>query len=314
MLSYIVKRLGLSLAILLTVLLSLFALIYVVPGDPATIALGPRASEAQKVAFREKMGIDQPLLVRAARYLTQLSHGDLGTDVLTQRPVGDLVFGVLPKTLTLAVVGLGWAALIGIPLGCCSAHKPNGWVDRLVGVLSTSVIALPSFLVAIYALVVFAVMLKWLPAIGAGNADDPGDQLRHLLLPALAVGLPWVGYIARLLRAALLEVLQDNHVRTYRAFGISDARIMLRFALPIALVPVIAVLGVGLGNLLSGAVLVEVVFARPGLGSLAQDAIQSRNFPILLGTVLVTTMLYIVANLLADIAVALLDPRVRQEL
>jgi peptide/nickel transport system permease protein len=243
----------------------------------------------------------------------QLAQGDLGTDILSRQPVLNLVSSALPKTVILAVAGLGWAAIIGIPLGCWSALKPDGWVDRLTGIVSTSVIALPSFLVAIYALVIFAVGLRWFPAIGAGEEGDLGDQLNHLVLPAFAVGVGWVGYIARLVRAALLDTLQDNHVRTYRAFGISDMRIALRFALPIAIVPVIAVLGVGLGNLLSGAVLVEVVFARPGLGSLAHDAVTTRDFPVLLGTVVVTTALYVIANLATDVIAALLDPRIQQE-
>lgn len=313
MAGYFLKRLGLSVAILLTAVIALFCLIYVVPGDPATIALGPRASAEQKQAFREKMGLDQPMVMQAMRFVGQLAQGDLGTDILTKRPVADLVGSALPRTVILALVGMGWAILLGIPLGVWSAMKPDSWTDRIIGVLSTSVIALPSFVVAIYALVVFAVILKWLPAIGAGEAGDYGDQARRLILPAIAVGIGWVGYIARLVRAAMLDTLQENHIRTYRAFGVSDLRIALRYALPIAVVPVIAVLGVGMGSLLSGAVLVEVVFARPGLGSLAQDAVMSRNFPVLLGTVVVTTALYVVANLIADMAAAMLDPRIRQE-
>lgn len=310
---YLLKRLGLASAILVTAVLALFCLIYVVPGDPATIALGPRASAEQKEAFRQKMGLDQSMVMQAARFVGQLAQGDLGTDIVTQRPVADLVGAALPRTIVLALVGMGWAIVLGIPLGVWSAMRPDSWTDRIIGLVSTSVIALPSFVVAIYALVVFAVILKWLPAIGAGEAGDYGDQARRLILPAVAVGIGWVGYIARLVRAAMLDTLQENHIRTYRAFGISDLRIALRYALPIAVVPVIAVLGVGMGSLLSGAVLVEVVFARPGLGSLAQDAVMSRNFPVLLGTVVVTTALYVVANLIADMAAALLDPRIRQE-
>jgi peptide/nickel transport system permease protein len=311
--SYLLRRLGLSLAILVTAVLALFSLIYVVPGDPATIALGPRATVEQKVVFRERMGLDQPLIVQAVRFVTQLAQGDLGTDILTKRPVIDLVASALPKTVTLAIVGLGWAIILGVPLGVWSAMRPDSWTDRLIGIFATSVIALPAFLIAIYALVIFAVMLGWLPAIGAGEAGDYGDQARRLILPAFAVGVGWVGYIARLVRAAMLETLNENHVRTYRAFGVSDLRIALRYVLPISMVPVVAVLGVGMGSLLSGAVLVEVVFARPGLGSLAHDAVMSRNFPVLLGTVVVTTALYVVANLIADVVAALLDPRIRQE-
>lgn len=313
MLGYVLRRCLLATGVLLFAVLFLFSLIYVVPGDPAAIALGPRASAEQREVFRERMGLDKPMVEQAFRFVVQIAQGDLGTDILTRRPVIDLVGAALPKTILLALTGLGWAALLGIPLGCWSAMQPNGWVDRLTGLFSTGIIALPSFLVAIYSLVIFAVGLKWLPAIGAGEPGDLPDQLVHLILPAFAIGVGWLGYIARLVRAALLETLQENHVRTYRAFGVSDLRITLRYALPIALVPVIAVLGVGLGSLLSGAVLVEVVFARPGLGSLANAAVKARNFPVLLGTVVVTTGLYVVANLATDVIAALLDPRIRQE-
>nr|WP_237351978.1 ABC transporter permease [Rhizobium sp. ACO-34A] len=311
--SYVIRQACLSAGVLLTAIIILFSLIYLVPGDPATIALGPRATEAQKEIFRQSMGLDRPVPVQAMHFVGNLLKGDLGTDLLTRQPVLVLVAAALPKTLVLALTGLGWSILLGIPLGCVSALRPNGWTDRVIGLFSTSVIALPSFLLAIYSLIIFSVTLGWLPAMGAGDAGDLKDQLMHLILPAFAVGLGWVGYIARLVRASLLETLQENHIRTYRAFGISDARIALRFALPIAMIPVVAVIGVGLGNLLSGAVLVEVVFSRPGLGSLAHEAVTSRNSPVLVGTVLVTTLLYVSANLATDLIAALLDPRIRKE-
>ncbi len=313
MASYLTRRLLLAVAVLLVALLLLFLLIYAVPGDPATIALGPRATEAQKELFRHQMGLDQPLFTQALRFLLLLAEGDFGTDIISQRPVAQLVFSALPLTVLLAVVGLGWAALLGIPLGIWAALRRNSWVDRLIGILSTSVVALPAFLTAIYGLILFSVTLRWFPAIGAGEPGDLGDQLYHLVLPAFAVGVAWVGYIARLVRVAMLETLAENHVRTYRTFGLSERRIALSFALPIAVVPVISVLGVGMGNLLSGAVLVEIVFSRPGLGSLAYQAVISRNFPVLLGSVVVTTALYVVANFLADLCVALLDPRVAEK-
>lgn len=314
MLYYLLKRIGLAIAILTMVLAGVFSLIYVIPGDPATIALGPRATEAQKQEVRESMGLDQPLIVQAGRFAVRMLQGDLGNDVLNGRPVSGLIAAALPNTVNLAVFGLGWAVLLGIPLGCWSAMRPNGIADKVVGIFSTSVIALPSFVVAIYALLLFAVTLRWLPAIGAGEPGDFGSQARHLILPAFSVGIVWVGYVARLVRVSLLDVLKENHVRTFRAFGLSDTLITLRYALPIAMIPVISVLGVGIGSMLSGTVFVEIIFARPGLGLMAYDAVMTRNYPVVLGTVLVTTALYVVANLLTDLAVALIDPRVRQEL
>ncbi|MDT0684330.1 ABC transporter permease [Roseicyclus sp. F158] len=313
MTTYLLRRFALGLCVLIVSMLLLFVLIYAVPGDPASIALGPRASEAQKAFFREQMGLDQPLAMQAASFLWNLLHGDFGTDILSQRPVADLVFAALPRTVTLAVVGVIWAAAIGTPLGIWAALRPNTFIDWLIGVISTSVVALPAFLMAIYALILFAVMLNWFPAIGAGEPGDLLDQLHHLALPAFAIGVAWVGYIARLVRVSMLETLAQPHVRTYRSFGVSDLRIALRYVLPIAVVPVISVLGVGIGNLLSGAVLVEVVFSRPGLGSLAYDAVLSRNFPVLLGAVVVTTGLYVLANFLADALIAYLDPRLAEK-
>ena len=313
MASYFLRRLLLGAAVMLVAMTMLFLLIYAVPGDPATIALGPRASEIQKEFFRQRMGLDQPLIAQALHFLWALAHGDLGTDILSQRPVSQMVLSALPKTLFLAIFGLGWAALVGVPLGIWAAMRPNTWIDRIIGLVSTSVVALPAFLTAIYGLILFSVQLQWFPAIGAGQPGDPGDQFHHLVLPAFAVGLAWVGYIARLVRVSMLETLAEPHVRTYRSYGISDFRIALRCVLPIAIVPVISVLGVGMGNLLSGAVLVEVVFSRPGLGSMAYDAVISRNFPVVLGSVVVTTALYVVANFLADMAIALLDPRLAEK-
>jgi peptide/nickel transport system permease protein len=183
--------------------------------------------------------------------------------------------------------------------------------DRLVGVLSVAVIAVPSFVVAIYALLIFAVSLRWLPAIGAGEPGDLGDQIVHLILPSIAVGLGWVGYIARMVRASMLEVLEAQHIRTARAFGLPDNQITYQYALTIAILPTITLLGVGIGQMLSSAVFAEIVFARPGVGKLVYDAILTRNYPLVTGAVLVTTVLFVLINLIADLIVGALDPRVR---
>jgi peptide/nickel transport system permease protein len=308
MIAYALRRACLSVAILLVTVTALFCLIYVVPGDPATVALGPRATAEQKADFRAQMGLDRPLVAQLGGFLERIATGDLGQDVVTGQHVSDLVFSALPNTAALALAGVLWAAIAGIALGCWSGLHPNGWADQVIGFLATAVIAVPTFVVAIYALLVFSVTLRWFPAIGAGADGDLWGQLDHLVLPAFAVGLGWVGYLARLVRASMLEVLAENHVRTYRAFGVPELRVAFRFALPIAIVPVISVLGVGLGNLLSGAVLTEIVFNRPGLGRLAYDAVISRNFPIVTGTVIVSASLYLVCNLCADLLVASLSP------
>ncbi|MDE0279644.1 MAG: ABC transporter permease [Gammaproteobacteria bacterium] len=311
---YSLKRLGLAVAIVSVAMLLLFTMIYLIPGDPAAVALGPRATEAMREALRIKMGLDQPVWIQFWNFFVNAWQGDLGNEVLSDRPVAKVVMEQLPATLALIAGGMVWSVALGIPLGCWTAVKRGGMADRIVGVFSVAVIAVPSFVVAIYALLIFAVTLRWLPAIGAGEPGDLGDQLVHLILPSLAVGIGWVGYIARLVRASMLEVLEASHIRTARAFGLPDRQVTYRYALTIAILPTVTLLGVGIGQMLSSAVFAEIVFARPGVGKLVYDAILTRNYPLVTGAVLVTTVLFILINLIADLVVGYLDPRVRSRL
>ncbi|MDD9822554.1 MAG: ABC transporter permease [Gammaproteobacteria bacterium] len=311
---YAVKRLGLAVAIVSVAMLLLFALIYLIPGDPAAVALGPLATESMREALRVKMGLDQPVWIQFWNFFINAWQGDLGREVLSERAVATVVMEQLPYTLALIAGGMLWSIALGIPLGCWAAVKRGSLADRIVGLLSVAVIAVPSFVVAIYALLIFAVALRWLPAIGAGEPGDWQDQLSHLVLPSLAVGLGWVGYIARMVRASMLEVLQAAHIRTARAFGLPERQITYRYALAIAILPTVTLLGVGIGQMLSSAVFAEIVFARPGVGKLVYDAILTRNYPLVTGAVLVTTALFVLINLLADLIIGGLDPRVRSRL
>ena len=311
---YTLRRIGLAVLIISVAMALLFGMIYLVPGDPASIALGPRATPEMKAALKIKMGLDQPLPIQFFRFFRNVLQGDLGIDVWSNRSVTTIVLEQLPHTLMLAALGLGWAVFIGIPMGCYSAIRRNSVLDKVTGIFSVSMIAIPSFVVAIYSLLVFAVWLRWLPAIGAGEPDDPVDQFRHLLLPSLAIGLGWVGYLARLVRASMLEVLGENYIRTARAFGLPDRVIVYRYALKLAILPTVSLLGVGIGNLLSGAVFAEIVFARPGIGKLIFDAVITRNYPVVMGSVLVTIGLFVTATLISDLVAAWLDPRVRASL
>ena len=314
MLLYALKRLALGAAIVSVAMAALFAMIYVVPGDPASVALGPRATPEMVEALRARMGLDQPILTQFWRFYSGAWQGDLGMEVLSNRPVIAVVMEQLPYTLALIAGGIGWSVALGIPLGCLAAVRRGSWADRIVGVLSVAVIAVPSFVVAIYALLIFSVTLRWLPAIGAGEPGDLGDQLVHLILPSIAVGLGWVGYIARLVRASMLEVLESSHIRTARAYGLTEGRIVYRYALPLAILPTITLLGIGVGQMLSSAVFAEIVFARPGIGKLVYDAILTRNYPVVTGAVLVTTVFFVLVNVLADLLIGALDPRVRRSL
>jgi peptide/nickel transport system permease protein len=314
MLLYALRRCGLAIVILTITMIMLFGMVYLVPGDPASIALGPRATQAMKDALRVRMGLDQPIIIQLWHFFIAVLHGDLGLDVWSNRSVTAIVFEALPYTLALTFFGIGWAILLGVPMGAYSAVNRNSIPDKLVGILSVSAIAIPSFIVAIYSLLIFAVTLQWLPAIGAGPEGDWPVELKYLLLPSFSIGLGWVGYIARLVRASMLEVMGENHVRTARAFGLPERQIVYRYALRIAILPTVALLGVGIGNLLSGAVFAEIVFVRPGVGKLTYDAVITRNYPVVMGSVLVTTALYILCTLLSDLAAAYLDPRVRASL
>lgn len=310
---YLARRLLLAVAIVVLAVTLLFVMIHSVPGDPAAIMLGPRATPELIAALHEKMGLDQPLPVQIVTFFGDLLRGDMGTDVFTQRPVSQIVFGQLPYTITLILTAIAWAALVGIPLGCYSAIRRNTLIDKVTGVLSVSTIAIPSFVMALYALLIFAVLLGWLPAIGAGEGSL-WDYVRHLILPAFAVGVGWVGYISRIVRASMLEILGENHVRMARAYGLPERWIVFRYALPLAILPTVTVLGVGMAHLLSAAVFAEVVFARPGIGALIVNAVDARNYPIVMGTVLVTTGLFVISTTIADLINAMLDPRVRESL
>ncbi len=314
MLNYAIKRILLAVLILFVVMLAMYAMVFLVPGDPASLALGPRATPELKRQLTERMGLDQPLLIQIYRFFYNAFTGDLGYDVWSKRPVLDEIAEVFPNTLLLGVIAMVWALVLGIVLGCLAVIYRGTFMDRFLGILSVSMISIPSFVVAIYALLIFAVWLQWVPAIGAGEAGDVWSQLRAVLLPAFAIGISWVGYLARMVRASMLEVMGANHIRTARAFGLPERRIVFKYALRIAIIPTISVIAVGLGSILSSAVFVETVFTRPGIGTLITAAVQKRNFPVVMGTVLVMTAFYLAVVTLADLLIAKLDPRVRDVL
>lgn len=289
-------------AVLLGAVALLFVLTLFIPGDPARVLLGPRATPELIASFTHEMGLDQPVLTRFAAYIGHLAQLDLGTDVVSGRKVLTMVAEVLPATLSLAAAAMGLALLIGIPLGCYAGSNPGSRGDRALALLSVSFIAVPNFVVAILLLIVFSRWLGWLPVLGGGNTG--------LILPAISLAVGWIGYIARLLRSSLLEVLGADHIRTLRAYGVPGRRVVGRYALKLAAIPVAAVIGLGIGRLLGGAIFTEIVFARAGLGTLVFDAIGSRDYPVIQGSVLVVVALFTAANLIVDFLLMWLDPRV----
>lgn len=314
MTAFVARRIALGVVILSIVSVMLFLMLHMIPGDPTVVALGPRSTPEMREAFRQMMGLDRPLIEQIGSYLVRLSHFDLGEDVWSKRPVTDIVLEVLPYTVALAFSSFVWAVGLGTWLGCTAVIHHGRWPDWLIGVFSVGMVAVPSFVVALYSLLIFAVALNWLPAIGAGEPGDIGGQLRALILPSFAIGIGWVGYVARIIRAAMIEAMGEAHVRTLRAFGVGDGRIIYFYALKQAFLSALPVIAIGFGGLLTGSVFAEIVFTRPGLGKLTYDAVMSRNYPLVMGTVLVTCALYVTCMIVADIAAALLDPRVRSAL
>jgi peptide/nickel transport system permease protein len=300
-----------TLAVLAAAMLLLFALTLAIPGDPATALLGPRATPAAIAAITAEMGLDRPVPVRLWRFMIVLARGQFGTDIVSGRPIGSMIAEVLPFTLALAGAAIALALALGVPAGIYAAARPGGLADRVLALGSVALVAVPNFVVALALLLLFSLVLHVLPVEGAGAPGDPLDQLRHLVLPTLAVGLGWIGYVARLVRASLIEVLAQPYIRTARAFGIGRARILWVLALRNAAIPSLAAIGVGFGRLLGGAVFAEIIFARPGLGSLIFDAIEARNYPVVQAGVFVAILLFVAANLAVDALFLWLDPRLR---
>mgnify|MGYP003119247376 CR=1 FL=1 len=312
MLFYTAQRLVLSVVIVMVAVSILKLMLHVVPGDPAVLVLGPRATPELIERTREAMGLDRPLLMQLVTFFGNILRGDLGQDVFTGRAVSRIVFEQLPYTLILIAVAIMWSAALGIVLGAYSALRRNTWFDTLSGVVSVGTISIPAFVMALYSVLIFAVWLRWLPAIGAGEGFL--DSITHLILPAFAIGVSWVGYVARMVRASMLEIMGQPHVRMARAFGLPERRITQSHILKIAVLPAVTLIGTGVAHLFSAAVFVEVIFARPGIGALIVQAVNERNYPIVLGAVLVTTGIIVLATLISDLVIALLDPRQREEL
>lgn len=309
--AYLAKRLLMTILVLVLVIVYLTLLVQIVPGDAAKTLLGPRANPDLIAKVRAAMNLDKPVYAQVGLALWDLLHGSFGTDIFTGRQITELVGAALPHTLILAWTSLGLATLIGVPLGVFSATHPDSWLDRITAVISISFITVPSYVGALFLLLLFAVQLQLMPAIGLGAEGDTADYVKHLVMPAIALAITWVGYLARLVRASLLEVLNQTYIRAAMAAGLSRRKIFYKYALKNALIPTVAILGVGIGNLMGGAVFVELIFSRPGMGTLIYNAVQSRNFPIVRAGVLTVAFLFVVANLLADLAYTYLDPRIQ---
>ncbi|ABV32644.1 MULTISPECIES: ABC transporter permease [Pseudothermotoga] len=313
MTKYIIKRLLQAIPTLFFVILTVFLIMKMIPGDPAMVLLGPQAGPEDIARFRQQLGLDKPVIVQFFLYLKRILTGDLGTSLVYRQDVLSLIFERLPTTIILSICALFIAIVIGIPAGILAAIKHNSFVDLLVTSLSLIGISIPIFWFGMVLIIIFSLQLGWLPAVGTGDfSKSIWDGLSHFILPSLALGILSTGTIARFTRSSMLEVLNQDYIRTAYAKGLRRHLILYRHALRNALIPVITVIGLQLGNLLAGAVLTETVFALPGLGKLMVDGIFRRDYMLVQGEVLFTAMMYIFVNLAVDITYAFINPKVRQ--
>ena len=303
MLTYAIRRILLAIPILLGVVLVVVLSMELIPGDPVALMLGQFATPEAIASTRAELGLDRPLAVRYVEYVLDVVRGDLGMSIKDRRPVATMIAETLPATAQLAGAAVLLSVLVGVPLGVVSAARPGGVTDNLVRVVSLAGLSMPVFWTGLVFIVFFSVTLGWFPVAGRGT-------LRHLVLPSVTLALPSIAILARMTRASLLEVLQEDYVRTARSKGLSRRSLLYKHALRNALIPVVTALGLQLGQMLGGAVLTETVFSWPGLGRLTVFAIFNRDFVLVQGVVLVLATVYVSVNLLVDLSYGLFDPRV----
>ncbi len=298
------KRLVQSVLILFGVAAITFVLLYALPADPARMLAG-RSATAQTVEnIRRELGLDQPLLIQFAHYVGGLVQGDLGRSYAQKTEVVTLIAARLPATLTLMAAGIFLEVLLGLILGSIAALNRGGLIDRTVMMSAFVGVSAPQFVVALLLLYLFAATLGWFPMSGYGTAA-------HVVLPAATLGMLGAGWYARMVRSAMIDVLNQDYIRTARAKGLSGARIILRHVLPNAILPIIAMIGIDIGQFMGGVVVVEAVYGWPGIGQLAWQAIQQVDIPIIMGVTLTSALAIITGNLIADLIAPVIDPRIR---
>ena len=303
MLRLLGRRLALTVPTLFGVLVVTFLLLNVIPGDPVLEMVGERADSATIARLRAELRLDDPLPVQFGHYLWGVVRGDLGRSYITRRPIARDLAERFPKTAQLALAAMVFAALSGITLGVVAAARPGGVVDRFAMLLSYLGVSFPVYWVGLLLIMLFAVTLRWLPASGSGG-------LAYLILPALTLGMRSVAFLARMTRGAMLDVLSSDFIRTARAKGLSELAVVGRHAFRNALIPVITVLGLDVGNYLTGSLLTETIFAWPGVGRYVLAAIERRDLPAIQGSILFMSVVFVLVNLLTDLLYAKADPRI----
>jgi peptide/nickel transport system permease protein len=312
MLRFTLRRIVISIPVLLLVSLLSFAIIWLVPGDPAAVFLDASATPAQLAQIRHQLGLDQPFYLQMLQWYGRILHGDLGESILLHRSVAAAIIERVPVTLSLAALALTFAVLMGIFAGVLAAMRHGTWADQSIMVLALLGLSIPEFWLGLVLIFAFAVGMGWFPAGGyvAPSVSITG-WLHCIALPAFSLAAAQLGFISRMSRSAMLEVLGQDFIRTADAKGLPWSAVVIRHGLPNALVPILTVAGIIAGGLLGGALVIEQVFSFPGVGRLIVDAVLSRDFPVIQGSLLFVALVYLVVNIVVDLLYAVVDPRVR---
>jgi peptide/nickel transport system permease protein len=312
MLLYLIRRVLASIPVMGVVALFVFLLLRITPGDPAAILAGDNATPAQLERIRTSLGLNEPLYLQFITWIGKLLHGDLGVSLISNIPVLRLIGQRLEPSISIALSTIILSILIAVPLGVIAAWKHGTWIDRFVMGLSVLGFSVPVFVIGYVLIQIFALDLRWLPVQGFRSITSGfGPFFERIILPTISLSFIYIALIARMTRAAMLDVLGEDYVRTARAKGIAEWGVLLRHALRNAAVPVITVIGSGFALLISGVVVTESVFNLPGIGRLTVDAVLARDYPVIQGMILLTSLVYVMVNLLIDLAYTLLDPRIR---
>jgi peptide/nickel transport system permease protein len=310
--TYLLRRLLQAIPVIFFSTFIVFMVIHLIPGDAAAVLAGPNATPEALAAIRKDMGLDQPLLVQYFVWLGHLLQGDLGKSTLSGQPIAKLLQARAPATIELTVAAMAISMLVAVPLGILSATHVRGRIEWLVSTIQSLWLAIPNFWAGILAIIVFSLVLRWLPPGGrVADGNDLGGSIKSLILPATTLALYLAAGLSRFIKFNLLEVFFDDYVRTARAKGLSDTAVVYRHALRNAMLPVITILGVQFASLLGGAVIIESVFSWPGVGGLMLDGISNRDYAVVQAGLLLLVLLFIIINLLVDLTYALIDPRIR---
>jgi peptide/nickel transport system permease protein len=306
----IVRRIFSMIPLLIAMSMVVFLAMHLAPGDPAEIMGGPTASPEDIQNIRTKLGLDDPLYIQYWRYFKGVLQGDLGFSVQSRQAVAEAILVRLPNTIILSTSSIVLAIIIGLPLGVISAVKQNTWIDNTSQVAALAGVSVPNFWLGIVFIIVFGVMLRWLPV--GGMADNPfsWEGIRHLILPSFSLGAGTAALVARMTRSSVLEVIRKDYVRTAKAKGVPDSKVLLVHTLRNALIPVLTIIGVSFGVLLGGAIITEQVFSINGIGRLLIQAISQRDFPMVQGCVLIIAAIFVIINLIVDILYTVVDPRI----